>query len=205
MPTQNQIRQEITNRIIAALEGGLSPWRRPWRVSKNSGRPANVVSEKSYSGVNPLLLSIATMQHGFNSKWWATYRQWAAKGCQVKKRPTNVEPGHWGTGIVFCKPVTKTVTDEDTGDEEKSKFFMLRTYTVFNADQVNGAEHFQVVEEPGAVNNEPDFAPAEELIAATGASIRHGGEQAYYNIPGDFIQLYSDNYFSGLTTIRIPG
>ena len=40
MPTQKQIREEITTRIVAALESGVSPWRRPWRVSKNSGRPS---------------------------------------------------------------------------------------------------------------------------------------------------------------------
>ena len=120
MPTQKEIREEITTRIVTALESGVSPWRRPWRMSKNSGRPANVVSKNPYNGVNPLLLTIAAMQHGFNSKWWATYQQWATLGCQVNKRPANVETGHWGTGIVFCKPVTKTVTDKATATRKRT-------------------------------------------------------------------------------------
>ncbi len=110
MPSQQQIRQQITERIITAIEQGVLPWRRPWRMSPNAGRPMNVVSKKNYNGVNPLLLSIAAMQHGFGSKWWATYQQWQQLGCQVLKRPSNVDPGQWGTNIVFCKPVTKTVT-----------------------------------------------------------------------------------------------
>ena len=85
--------------------------------------------------------------------------------------------------------MTKMVEDEDTGEERENSFFMLRYFTVFNADQVSGAEKFQVVEEPGTGEMQPDFAPAEELIAATGADIRHGGEKAFYNLTGDYIQL----------------
>ena len=54
MPSQKQIRQEITQRIIEALEQGVKPWRRPWSVSPNSGRPMNIMSRKVYQGINPL-------------------------------------------------------------------------------------------------------------------------------------------------------
>ena len=58
MPNQNDIRQAITNQIIAALESGsVPPWRRPWRLGKNAGAPANVVSKRSYRGLNPILLT----------------------------------------------------------------------------------------------------------------------------------------------------
>jgi len=57
MPNQNDIRQAITNQIIGALESGsVPPWRRPWRLGKNAGAPANVVSKRSYRGLNPILL-----------------------------------------------------------------------------------------------------------------------------------------------------
>jgi len=90
---------------------------------------------------------------------------------------------------VFYKPIKKTVVDDHTGEEQRESFCVLRTYTVFCADQVSGAERFQVVEDGATGNAEPDFAPAEELIAATGADIRHGGERAFYAPVGDFIQL----------------
>lgn len=198
MANSKQIREEITKRIVTAIEQGVMPWRRPWRVSPNAGRPCNVVSKRAYTGVNPLLLAIAAMQHGFSSKWWATYQQWQQLGFQVKKRPDDVEPGQWGTAIVFFKPVRKTVVNEDTGEEQEESFGVLRTYTVFNADQVIGAERFQVVEEPGTDNVEPDYAPAEELMVATGADIRHGGEQAFYSLRGDYIQLPHCHRFGSL-------
>ena len=69
--------------------------------------------------------------------------------------------------------------------------FVLRSYTLFNAEQVIGeaADEFQVHEEAGQPHAQPDFQPAEQLIAATGADIRHGGERAFYNLTGDYIQL----------------
>jgi antirestriction protein ArdC len=196
MPTQQQIRQNITERIVTAIEQGVLPWRRPWRTSANAGHAVNVISKKAYHGVNPLLLQIAAMQHGFASKWWATYQQWQQLGCQVRKRPVAVDPGQWGTNIVFCKPVKKTVEEE--GEERDASFFLLRYYTVFNADQVDGAERYQVVDEPGEAFAEPDFTPAEELIAATQADIRHGGERAFYNIADDYIQLPHRERFGSL-------
>ena len=139
MPSQNEIRERITNTIVESLKsGGLPPWRRPWAADPNAGFPVNVVSKKKYRGINPLLLEIAAMRHGLKGKWWATYNQWKELGGQVMKRPDNVPSGEWGTAIIFWKPLKITDEKED-GDEEKT-IFMLRTYTVFNIDQVEG-EH----------------------------------------------------------------
>ena len=120
---------------------------------------------------------------GSQSRWWGTFPMWKSLGCNIQKRPSNVEEGHWGCRVVFWKPVTKTVVDDQTGDEEDERFFVLRTYTLFSADQVEGegAEQYQVHEEAGQPHAEPDFQPAEELIVATGADIRHGGERAFYD------------------------
>ena len=82
MPSQTQIRQEITNKIVAALEQNILPWRRPW---KHSGRHQNAFSKRPYSGVNPWLLELHAMRHGFTSRRWATFNQWKAEGCTVTK------------------------------------------------------------------------------------------------------------------------
>ena len=65
-------------------------------------------------------------------------------------------------------------------EEEEERRFVLRTFTVFNADQVEGAEAFQVHGDGGQTHAQPDFQPAEDLIAATHADIRYGGNRAYY-------------------------
>ena len=79
---------------------------------------------------------------------------------------------------------------ERTGKKVEDKFFMLRNFTVFSAEQVEGefAESLQVHdEEPTEVTI--DFAPADELIEGTGADIRHGGESAFYRPSDDYIQM----------------
>jgi len=187
MPSQSQIRDEVTARIIRALEADLLPWRRPWSGgSAQPGRHSNVATKRPYQGVNHILLELHAQQHGLFSRWWGTFPMWKSLGCNIRKRPQNVEEGHWGCRIVFYKPVTKTVVDDQTGDEDEEKFFVLRTFTVFAADQVDGdaAEELRADRhEVQTTDAQPDFAPAEELILATGADIRYGGNRAYYSRP----------------------
>ena len=192
MPSQTEIRQQVTQQIIAALEQNLLPWRRPWRATvggSQPGRHSNVASRKAYQGVNPLLLELHAMQHGLTSRWWGTFSMWKSLGCNIRKRPPNIEEGHWGCRVVFWKPLTRTVTDEQTGDEEDERRFVLRTFTLFCARSRAMAEAFQVHEDKSQPHAEPDFQPAEELIAATGAELRFGGDRAYYHRKGDFIML----------------
>ncbi|NQU24008.1 MAG: DUF1738 domain-containing protein [Candidatus Nealsonbacteria bacterium] len=181
MPSQRQIRQRITDQIVAALEQNLLPWRRPWRPvsSPNVGRPANIVSKRPYTGINPLLLELHNLRFGFQARWWATFNQWQELGCSVMRRPTDVKPGEWGARVVLCRPVKKTVADE----EEEESFYLMRTFSVFNAEQVDGAEQYQVGDEPGTDEILPNFEPADELVAATDADIRHHGSRAYYKRP----------------------
>jgi antirestriction protein ArdC len=203
MATQTEIRQAITDRIIEALQNGsIPPWRRPWLNHENSGLPTNVISKKRYSGINPILLQMASMRHGFTSKFWGTFKQWQDLGGRVMKRPDNVPPGQWGTTVIFFKPITKTEIDKDTGEEEEIKFGVLKTYCVFNADQVEG-EHLDRyrVGELTPESQFVDYEPAEDAIMATGANICFGGDRAFYARPtpsgdGDYIQLPPKSHFT---------
>lgn len=192
MSKQNEIRQKITDQIIAALSDPtkLPPWRKSWNSDPNTGHSSNVVSERRYTGINPLLLEIAAHRHGLRSKWWGTFRQWSDLGGQVKRRPADVPPGQWGTSIVFCRPVTKKGT-ADNGEETEDKFWVMRTYTVFNLDQVDGPlDRLRVGSEPLPLHEiEQRHEQADAVIAATGARILHGGSRAFYCPTGDYIQL----------------
>lgn len=200
MPSQTEIYQNITHRILDALMFGTVPWRKPWRNQPNCGAPANVVSKRRYSGINPLLLDLVAMSRGFDSRWWGTFQQWEALGAHVKKRPTDVKPGQWGTNIVFWKQITKKAVEND--DEKKSSFAMMRFYTLFNIDQVEGSsvDHLRAEADADSVPASIDFQPAQAVIDATQASITYGGNQAFYMRPtpvedwpnhggGDFIRM----------------
>ena len=196
MPSQSEIQKQITSRILEGLKNGVVPWRKTWRPDKNSGAPANGISGRSYRGINPILLDLVAMSRNYTSRFWATYQQWASIGAQVKQRPADVKPGEFGATIVFYKQVKKTKIEN--GEEKTESFPVLRTFTVFNVEQVEGADHLKASTDQSPVTFEPDYVAAREAISATGADIRFGGDKAFYVRPigtfpdhqdGDFIQM----------------
>lgn len=196
MPSQSEIQENITARIIDGLKNGTVPWRKPWRDDPNCGFPRNVVSHRDYRGINPILLDLSAMSRGFQSRWWGTYRQWNSLGVQVRKRPADVKPGQWGTNIVFWKQMTKKTTD-DNGEEKAETFPLMRSFTVFNLDQVESHEsvdHLRATKESTATTS-PDFSEAERVVTATGADIRYGGNRAAYVRPVGIWPNHTDGDF----------
>ena len=55
--------QEVTDRIIAALEAGTPPWRRPWDPDKAGGpaMPRNAATGHRYRGINVLTLGMSAL------------------------------------------------------------------------------------------------------------------------------------------------
>jgi antirestriction protein ArdC len=198
MPSQVEIQKHITDRILDGLKSGNIPWRKPWRPDKNSGSPTNVISHRNYSGINPILLDLVAMSRGYSSRFWGTFEQWKSLGAQVRKRPADCKPGQFGTQVIFYRQIKKTRIEN--GEEKTETFPVLRTYTVFNVDQVDGAsvDHLRASVDQSPVPFQPDYAAAREAIALTNADIRYGGDRAYYTRPigefpdhhdGDYIQM----------------
>ena len=182
MSKQQELRESITNQIIASIESGTLPWRRPWSISANAGSPCNASTRRLYRGVNPFVLQLAADRLGFRSRFWATFRQWQSIGCAVMK-------GQHGTRVTFSTPITKTTTDK-AGEEQEEKFWILQPFTVFNAEQCAGAERFHVGDEP--VSNEDldhRFDEAQRVVEATEAKIFHGGDRAFYRPETDTIHM----------------
>lgn len=189
MPSQAEIQKQITDRIIEGLKKGVVPWKKPWRRDQNAGAPANVISRRSYSGINTILLDLVAMSRGYASRYWGTYQQWADLGAQVRKRPDDVKAGQWGTQVVFYRQLKKTKVEN--GEEKIESFPLLRTYTVFNIDQVDGesVDHLRASQEAPPLRDDADYRAAREAIELTGADIRYGGDRAFYFVPEDYIQL----------------
>jgi antirestriction protein ArdC len=165
--------EQVTQQIVTAIEAGAGDFTMPWhRWSENLAMPLNVSSGRAYRGIHTLLLWAASEGAGYSSCRWATYRQWAAAGAQVRK-------GEKATPIVFWKTASNDdQSDEEGGDERKpGPRFIARVYCVFNADQVDGAEETRP--RPRLTESER-IAAAEDVISATGVQIRHGGDMACY-------------------------
>ena len=80
--------QEVTDRIIAALEAGTPPWRRPWDPDKAGGpaMPRNAATGQRYRGINVLTLGMSPLAFSSGDPRWATYKQADERGWQVRAR-----------------------------------------------------------------------------------------------------------------------
>lgn len=196
MPTQTELRRQITDSIISSLQkGGIPPWRMGWSVHPNGkGMPANAATRRNYNGINVLLTQIHARKFGFTSRFYGTFNQWSDLGCKVKPRPTGVESGQWGCHVILYRPIERTEVDEETGDTKETRFPLMRSFVVFSADQVDGAERWQVQDTSDAGHFE-DYEPAERAISATEADIRFGGGRAFYSPAQDFIQCPHKGHF----------
>ncbi len=168
--------QEVTDRIVAALENGVAPWVRPWATAETgNAADTNAVSGKPYRGVNVLVLWCARAAFGYRDSRWLTFKQALDLGGNVRK-------GEKGTQIVFWK-INGYETENDAGETETRSAVLARAYTVFNVEQCDGLQ--LDASEPTAPAIEPSerVKAAIAYAAATGADIRHGGNSACY-MPG---------------------
>ena len=150
----------VTERILESMKStGSIIWQRPWRILGYR----NAVSKKAYRGINVLMLSLLGAD-----EWYLTFNQAKAHGGNVKK-------GSKGIPIVFYK--VSNEEKNDAGDVIRKKFFMLRYYTVFGLSQTENVKINLPVDE------KLEFVPverAEALIKASGVTVTHGGNRAFY-------------------------
>lgn len=167
--TKRDVYQEVTDKIIDAMESGALPWRKTWQGGATSSFPRRITGEH-YKGINVLLLWMTANARGYTADQWMTFQQ-------AKKLGASVRKGERGTGIVFFKQIT--IEDKQTNEEKKVP--VARAYTVFNVEQIDGLpEKYYPVQldmfDSGA-------RPIEELEAfyhSTGATIIKDGSQPRY-------------------------
>jgi antirestriction protein ArdC len=64
----------------------------------------------------------------------------------------------------------------------------IRSFTVFNVAQVDGLPRV-MTDLPPLPEGWTPISAAEEVLTRSGATIRHGGDQAYYQPADDIIQM----------------
>jgi antirestriction protein ArdC len=182
----------VTAQISALLERGVRPWIRPWDDIAPSD--ALVLPLRScgtpYRGMNVIALWAATLESGFKSRYWFTFKQALALNACVRK-------GERGSYVVYYTELASTAgegavpTHDDTSETRR----ILRGYTVFNADQIDGlpldfyakpeAEHVP----PSPITKTEEEARLSALFARIPVTIRYGGNRAFYSKAADYIQM----------------
>ncbi|MBO1360271.1 DUF1738 domain-containing protein [Acetobacter sacchari] len=181
--------QEVTDRIIRDLEGGIVPWVQPWSADAcGATMPRNITTGRKYSGVNVILLWVAQHMAGFRSQRWLTFRQAIGAGGAVRK-------GERGTTVCYADRFTPGGKSEDP-DARTVPF--LKRFTVFNVEQCDGLP--DAFTAPAALLPEREAIPAgDALLSATRADIRIGGDKAFYAPKPDFIAMPPKHAFAEQT------
>jgi antirestriction protein ArdC len=180
---RRDIHAEITNQLIAAIEADPGRPSMPWR--RSSGPlfcPENALTGNAYNGINIVSLWVSAEVQSFAAPIWATYRQWAELGAQVRK-------GEKSSLVIFYKEYPVDPNPDDDGKRR-----VARASYVFNASQVDGFAAPGAPEPLGPVER---IAAADRFIANTGARIEHGGERAFYRPSTDHIQMPDEGLFCG--------
>lgn len=164
----------ITDRIIAQLENGVIPWKKPWVTAGVSGMAINYTTGKPYSLLNQMLLG--------RPGEYLSYKQCSERGGQVRK-------GEKASMVVFWKPLE--VTEEKDGKPVKKVIPLLKYYNVFHINQCDGIESKHKGELPDVAETVPD---AEAVVDGycTRCGVRRNfepGDRAFYRPSTDTVTL----------------
>jgi antirestriction protein ArdC len=176
--------------------------------------PRNAGTGREYNGINVLLLALTQFERGFTHPLWVTFNQ-AKKlvgtemlqrigpGGQplpglVEHRKQVVNKGTKGTRVVLYKTAVK-----DKGKDTERRYSLLRSFTVFNIDQINlsDEERQALLEKRGMLVEHDPIGRHDECdatIDATGATITHGGSECYYSPKHDRVTLSERDSFHSM-------
>lgn len=169
----NQVYQIVTDQIIAKLEQGVIPWRKPWST-KRGECAHNWVSGRPYTGINAMLLEAGE---------YATFKQIQDAGGTVKK-------GEKGHIVVFYKLF-------ETEDEDK-KIPYLRYYKVFEINTQCEGLKSKVV--PVPEDTREPIGEAEAIVQAyvDAPKVEHIGARACYIPNQDEVRMPKRATFESL-------
>lgn len=181
---KHDIYATVTEQIIDAIEQGVRQDGRPlWRgQGRAQALPHNFKTGARYRGINVLTLWIAANVRGYGGGAWLTYRQAEALGWHVRK-------GEKAVPVVFYQTTERQSIDPETGEEETRNGIILRTYSLFNLDQLD-------IDPPlPAVTAFQGIEVAEAIMGGSGARIIEAGAKAYYRPQADEIHLPARDRF----------
>ncbi len=192
MALQNKVREKIAAAFLEALNEGKLPWHACW----STRQPENAVTGKRYHGVNSAILSYYAYDRGYTDPRWCTYNQAQQKGWQVRKGSEGVPVEYWAYYDVKQKKLlswpdaNQLLKDKEYAN--KNLVLRCRTFTVFNASQIDGVpeQQFQTQTNIDAIRQQRDT-----LLQNMALSYQETGTQAYYSPVQDQVTLPPESTF----------
>jgi antirestriction protein ArdC len=122
------------------------------------------------------------MAQNFAAPIWMTFKQ-------ALELDAHIRLDEKGSLVVYANSIKRKETDEKTGDEIDREIPFLKGYTVFNVEQIEGLPEVYYAKAAPTLDPVARIDHAEKFFAALGATIRHGGNRAFYSITADAIQM----------------
>jgi len=134
--------------------------------------------------MNTFWLWLAAEQCGYRSRHWMTYRQAQSLGGQVRA-------GEQAQFAIFYKAYSKQVdSSERPGELVDEHRRVMRSYAVFNADQIDALPSDFYPEPLSLVPPGDRLDPrAQCFVDRLPARLQTGGDRAYYNLRADVITM----------------
>ena len=192
-------RQELVDKVVKDIKEGKPFF---WDSGTfNAGRPRNLLqamknTDKYYNGINSMQLTIAAQMRGFKDSRWATYKQALEAGGHVKRgaKGTHIEYWQFTKDVMQVNPETGKkepvyITNENGNKQKKTEPLehpIVKHYTVFNGDQIEGIEP----DHPITIKDEDKNMYMENMIKNSEAEIIYDQKNKnYYGINSDEIHL----------------
>ena len=182
---RKDVYSRITAQIVEHLEKGVRPWIRPWNAEHAAGRITRPLRHNGqpYSGINILSLWMSALAQNFAAPIWMTFRQASELNAHVRK-------GEKGSLVVYANAITRTEHDDKTGEDVEREIPYMKGYTVFNVEQIEGLpEIFYAKAVPTLRSLSRALTMPRSFSPALGATIKHGGNRAYYAQELDYVQM----------------
>lgn len=154
LPEKIQIeRNTLVEKLIKDIKNGTPFF---WDPGFFNSKPKNLIQSlngktKLYNGINAIRLMFSSYENGFTDSRWATFKQAEANGYKIKKgsKGTHIEYWQYVKDVLEINPKTGKKEpvyeiDPKTGEKRKQQVLLdhplVKSYVVFNAEQIEGIE-----------------------------------------------------------------
>jgi len=93
-PRPSRAEDSLVAALIAQMEAGVTPWRRPWDP-QGGGHHVNLLTGRPYRGANPILLSLGQHRRGSSLPYWCGF---------VEAQRLGLAPRRGSRGVAILSP-----------------------------------------------------------------------------------------------------
>jgi antirestriction protein ArdC len=175
--------------LVAAMEKGVSPWRKPWKAEQ--GQHRNPLSGAFYSGANPIVLELAMAIRGTDLPLWCGYGQAKGRGWHPRKGSK--------AALILRPEVHKREESGVDGEKIEMVWTSYKAVNVFSFADLEGDGLSEYIDAAlGGVMARPEperLGDAEQVLRSWQVQPSFGGSRAFYIPSTDTICLPSPDRF----------